>query len=113
MAGWDYPLTQEEMNALNYSRQNMNPERGLANQDGSLTTFKGAISGVDDKQMYYPTYWDKQVLLPNEALQRALRSGIKFPMYGSVEEAEARERVVHDYMERDTQEYNKRKKRGQ
>jgi len=112
MAGkWDYPLTPDEMNALNYSRQNMTPERGMVNPDGSLTTFMGAVEGVNGRQMYFPTYWDKQVLPRQDAMQKALRSGIKFPQYDTVEEALAREKVIHDYMEQDTQEYSKRKRK--
>ena len=94
-------LTQEEKNALEYHRNNLKSGKYLVQPNGDITTFMGAISNVDGKEMYYPTYWGGKVLEPNEAIDQTFKSGIRFPMYNSVKEAEKRERIIHGIMQSD------------
>ena len=91
----------EEMAALDYHRANLATNNFQRNEDGSLTTFKGAIVGTDKGQMLLPTYWNGAVRDVPDAMRFAIRSGIRFPSYKTVEDALAAEQRLHGIMETD------------
>jgi hypothetical protein len=91
----------EETNALDYHRANLATNNVLRNADGSLTTFKGAVVGTDKGQMLLPTYWHGAVREIPDAMRFAIRSGIRFPSYKTVEDALAAEQRLHGIMETD------------
>ena len=97
----DPVFSPEENNALNYHRANLATNNVMRNADGSLTTFKGAIVGTDKGQMLLPTYWHGAVRDVPDAMRFAIRSGIQFPSYKTVEDALAAEQRLHNVMETD------------
>jgi hypothetical protein len=100
------PLNPDEQSVLDYHRQNLLGGTGLKNADGSITTFKGAIVGFDDGYAILPRYWHGQVREVPDAVRFAMRSGIKFPRYKTIEEAEAAELRLHSIMDSDTAKAN-------
>ena len=103
-------MTPEEQNALQYHRNNLNLGTFLQHPDGQKTTFMGAIvEAPGGKQMLIPTYWGGAVRSVPDALRMAIKSGIKFPTYDSVKEAQARENFLHSIMEKDVQAYDANK----
>jgi hypothetical protein len=97
----DPVFSPEENNALNYHRANLATNNAMRNADGSLTTFKGTIVGTDKGQMLLPTYWHGAVRDVPDAMRFAIRSGIQFPSYKTVEDALAAEQRLHNVMETD------------
>lgn len=97
-------LTPEEQNVLAYSRSKMADGSYMTNEDGTVTTFRGAVDEIPgtNKTMYYPTFWDGKVLEPHQAMARALASGIKFPTYDTVDDALKAEARIHHIMESDS-----------
>lgn len=98
-------LTPEEQAVLDYHRNNLWTGNALRNPDGSLTTFKGAVVGVDGGHMLLPTYWHNQVRDIPQAMRFAVKSGVNFPVYPTAQEALAAEKRLHDVMEQDLEEY--------
>jgi hypothetical protein len=78
---------------------------GVANEDGSISTVRGVIQNVGGREYILPSVWGGQVHdNPKEIEQHAKQVGLdKFPNYGSVAEAEKREKAMHNYMEKDAQ----------
>lgn len=97
----DPVFSPEENNALNYHRANLATNNFQRNEDGSLTTFKGAVVGTDKGHMLLPTYWNGAVREVPDAMRFAIRSGIQFPSYKTVEDALAAEQRLHGVMETD------------
>lgn len=104
-------LTPAERAVLAYHRQHLARGSFLTNPDGSLTTFRGAISGVPEGEMLYPTYWRGRVRNEREALAEALSSGIKWPIYKTPQEAIRREKLIHMLMESDVSDFQTRGER--
>lgn len=100
------PLPPEEQSVLDYHRKNLLGGTGLKNADGSITTFKGAVVGADDGYMILPTYWHGQVREVPDAMRFAIKSGIKFPRYKTLQEALAAEQRLHKVMEMDVAKAN-------
>lgn len=94
-------LSPEEKNVLQYHRDRMKDGTAIRNNDGSLTTFMGAISDIDGKPTIHPTFFDGKVISPQEGARRAVASGIKWPQYKSVKQAEFAEEKIHAIMARD------------
>ncbi len=101
-------LSPEELNALNYHRNNLAPGKYMPQKNGEITTFYGARMETPEGVMYFPTYWGGKILPPKEAIKKALSSGIKFPIYKNDEEAAKRESVIHDIMSSDVDEFKKK-----
>ena len=59
--------------------------------------------------MLLPTYWGGAVREVPDAMRFAIKSGIKFPTYPSVDEALAAEKRMHDIMEQDLEVYRAKK----
>jgi len=104
----DDKLSPSEQAALDYHRTNLALGQGMKNADGSMTTFKGAVVGVDGKHMILPTYWHGQVRSIPEAMRFAIRSGIPFPSYKTPEQALQAEQKIHKLMEQDMVDYMSR-----
>ena len=103
-------MTPEELNALQYHRNNLNLGAFLQHPTGEKTTFMGAIvEAPGGKQMLIPTYWGGAIRPVPDAMRMAIKSGIKFPTYDTVEEAEAREKYIHSLMEQDVKKYDAEK----
>ena len=108
----EYIPTPSEMNALNYHRRNLEGKTYLQNPDGSLTTFYGAIVGPDNNQYrLIPTYWGGAIRDVPTAMRFAMRSGIDFPTYKSLSEAEDAEKRLHEIMAQDTQAYQSKSRK--
>jgi muramidase (phage lysozyme) len=74
---------------------------------GSRSTLYQSSVEHDGKTYNVPTVWDGKILPIGDALKRVEAEGWdKFPSYGSDDEAEARYGKMHDFMEKDTQQYN-------
>ncbi len=82
----------------------------MKNPDGSMTTFKGSVVGADGGHMILPTYWHGQVRDIPQAMRFAIKSGIKFPIYPTVDEALAAEQRLHGIMEQDLRDFAARPK---
>jgi len=98
-------FTPEEQAAIDYHRSNLHTGNAMRHPDGSMTTFMGSVVGTDQGHMILPTYWHNEIRDVPQAMRFALKSGIKFPTYGTAEEALAAEKRLHDVMEKDLQEY--------
>jgi hypothetical protein len=101
-------LSPDEQAVIDYHRSNLWQGRGMKNPDGSITTFKGSVVGADGGHMILPTYWHGQVRDIPKAMRFAIKSGIKFPIYPTVDEALAAEQRLHGIMEQDLRDYNAR-----
>jgi len=102
-------LTPEEMNVIQYHRDNLDNNTFITEPDGSPTTFRGAVMGVDNGAMLFPRYRDGVILEPSTAQRLAARSGIKFPVYKDDKTALAREQFLHEVMKADSDAYMKQK----
>ena len=102
-------LTPEEQNVIQYHRTNLDNNTFITEPDGSPTTFRGAVMGVDNGSMLFPLYRDGVVLEPSTAQRLAVRSGVKFPVYKDDETALAREQFLHEFMKADSDAYMKQK----
>jgi len=102
----EYIPTPAETAALNYHRRNLQGKTYLQNPDGSLTTFYGAIVGPDNNQYrLIPTYWGGAIRDIPDAMRFAMRSGIQFPAYKTLSEAEDAEARLHEIMAQETKDY--------
>lgn len=98
----DFPLSKNEQNVLSYHRGNLRPGKYLVNDDGSITTFRGALFDVPGGVQLVPTYWGGKVLdNPDEIFRNVQKSKIQFPVYRTLKEAEQAEKRLHSVMESD------------
>ena len=104
-------LTPEEMNVIQYHRNNLDTGMYQTNPDGSPTTFYGMTMGDPGDVRILPRYWHGTVMEPKTAYRMAERSGIKFPSYPDADTALAREQLLHGVMEADSQMYAKTTKK--
>ena len=104
-------LTPEEMNVIQYHRNNLDTGQYATEENGDLTTFRGMTMGDPGDVRILPRYWHGAVLEPKTAYRMAGRSGIKFPSYPDADTALAREQFLHDVMKADTQAYTKTTKK--
>lgn len=95
-------LTPEEMNAIQYHRDNLDRGTFLLNPDGSPTTFWGTRMSTPEGVMYFPGYWHGAKMEPRTAFRLAQQSGIRFPVYPDDATAAAREEKIHKVMEADS-----------
>ena len=85
---------------------------GVDNPDGSRSTLFQMSVGIGGKTYNIPTVWDGKILSSDDALNRAKQEGLdKFPAYSSEDEAESRYNQMHSFMEKDTEQYLKSRKR--
>jgi hypothetical protein len=104
-------FTPNEQAALQYHRNHLLTGSALKHDDGSMTTFMGTV--VDTPKggaMILPTYWNGAVREVPDAMNLAVKSGIKFPIYPSVKAALAAEQRMHKIMEQDVNAYMGQKK---
>jgi len=102
--------TSHEQAVIDYHRAHLNNGTYHVNDDGSLTTFYGAITPLKDgRWALVPTYLGKGKFAPNEeaALAYANKTGLKYPIYKSEDEAAAAETRLHSIMEKDTEQFTK------
>jgi hypothetical protein len=97
---------------IRYHRRNLDNNTFLTNPDGSPTTFKGAVMGVDKGAMLFPTYWHGALLEPRTAFTQSRRSGINFPVYKDADTALAREALLHTVMEADSRAFMAQRKKA-
>ena len=102
MAEKTYIPRPAEMPVIDYHRQHLAQKTFKLNPDGSITTFMGTIVGNDDMgYQIIPTYWHGESRDPDQAVRFALKSGIQFPKYKTLKEAESAEKALHTIMEED------------
>jgi hypothetical protein len=100
-------LTPQEQALYQRHLTNLYGSGGVTNANGSRSTLFQTSVEQDGKTYNIPTVWDGKILPPADAVKRAVAEGLdKFPSYGSEAEAEARYNKMHDFMERDTAQYN-------
>lgn len=102
-------LTPEELNVIQYHRDNLDNNTFITEPDGRPTTFRGAVMGVDSGSMLFPRYRDGVILEPRTAQRLAARSTTKFPVYKDDETALAREQFLHEIMKADSDAFMKQK----
>jgi hypothetical protein len=99
-------LTPQERALYERHLRNLTGPGGVDNPDGSRSTLFQLSFERDGKTYNIPTVWDGKILKPDDAIKRAEKEGLdKFPSYGSEAEAEKRYQQMHDFMERDTQQF--------
>jgi hypothetical protein len=105
-------LSPQERGLYERHLRNLNGPGGVDNPDGSRSTLYQTTVNIGGKETLIPRVWDGKILSVSDSVQRAKGEGVhNFPTYGSPEEAEARYQKMHSYMEKDTADYLKRRKR--
>jgi hypothetical protein len=95
--------TKNEQSVIDYHRDKLKNGTYQKNDDGSVTTFRGAVvPWTGTSQAIIPTYWDGEELPFKEATKRAKNSGISWPSYKTADEALAAEARLHKIMEADS-----------
>jgi len=110
-------ITPEEMEVIQYHRNNIDTGSGQRNDDGSETTFYGSVVTLDtgtpdERAMIIPTYWHGKRRSIDEAMEFVRKSGIPFPTYPDEATALAREKTLHDVMDADGAALRKTKGKG-
>jgi hypothetical protein len=99
-------LTPQERSMYERHLTNLVGPGGVTNPDGSRSTLFQVSFESDGRTYNVPSVYGGKILPPREAIDRAMQEGInKFPSYGSQEEAESRYNRMHDFMEKDTQQF--------
>ena len=104
-------LTPEEQNLYDFHKRNLDSGLFQQNDDGSITTLKGAVVTTPEGAMLMPTYWHQAERAIPDAYRLAIRSGIQFPRYKTVEEALARETQLHNLMEQDVTAFEQKRRK--
>lgn len=120
-------LSPEERNLYQLHVQNLYGPGGVDHPDGSRSTIYQTVEEHDGKFYNVPTVWHGKIEtkewkdpktgkvwdIPNEtALQNIERMGWdKFPSYSTPQEADKRYQQMHEYFDKDMQDYSKRRKR--
>lgn len=103
-------LTESEKQLYRRHLNNLHGPGGVDNSDGTRSTLYAQTVSFGDKTFIIPTVANGRKLDTEEAINQAKKEGIdKFPSYNSVEEAEERYNKMHEYMEKDTIQYQKDK----
>jgi len=76
--------------------ENIANGKAVENDDGSLSTVKTIIVEVDGREVLIPTVWDGQIVDQEEAIRRAMESGIEWPSDEPTEEGRARLQAADD-----------------
>lgn len=102
-------LSPQEQYLYYHHLNNLYGEGKVINPDGAISTVEQAVVfGPGSKYYSIPTVWNGQKLHIQEAQQMASQVGYdKFPSYVTPEEADLRYQSMHDFLERDTQEYQR------
>lgn len=105
-------LSPQEQQLYQMHLDNLYGSGGVDNPDGSRSTLYQTTVEMDGRTYVIPTVWSGKIVPPEQAAQLAQQYGMdKFPAYSSQQEAEARYQQMHGYMERDTADYLKQRKR--
>ena len=106
-------LTPEEQSFIQYHRNNLDTGLYKKQPDGDITTVYGGVFGNPDEGpgALMPTYWHGDIRSPEQSVNFAVKSGIKFPTYPNVKTALAREAYLHKVIEADTQAFKKLSKK--
>lgn len=70
---------------------------GVKNKDGTISTVRTLVFNMDGKEVIIPSVWDGVIVSDEEAINRAMKSGKRWPRFDSVEEAEATDRAWHQF----------------
>jgi hypothetical protein len=94
-------LTPEEKNLYQHHLGNL-AQGGVKRPDGKTSSLLAATIEVDGKTYVIPTVWDNKIISPDAAAERARKEGMdKFPSYPDEATAEARYKLLHDFLEKD------------
>ena len=105
------PKRGSEQTVLTYHRNNLFGGKALVQPTGDMTTFRGAIVETPDGgQTLIPTYWAGAERSIPDAVRLAIKSGLDFPVYDTVEDAEQAEQRLHKTMEEDVALYARARK---
>jgi hypothetical protein len=112
MAEKTYVPRSAEMPVIDYHRQHLAQKTYKVNPDGSITTFMGTIVGNDDMgYQIIPTYWHGELREPEQAMRFAAKSGVSFPKYKTLSQAELAEKALHTIMDEDIAEFMAKRSR--
>ncbi|MGZ3639404.1 MAG: hypothetical protein ACXVCX_16365 [Ktedonobacterales bacterium] len=102
-------LTPEEQALYLRHLANLYGSGGVDNADGSRSSlYQVGFTADDGRQYNVPSVYDGQILSPDNAIARAMQSGLsQFPSYASPFQAENRYQQMHNYMDADTGAYMK------
>ena len=105
------PKRGSETAVLAYHRNNLFGGKALLQPTGDMTTFRGAIVETPDGgQTLIPTYWAGAERSIPDAVRLAIKSGLDFPVYNTVEDAKQAEERLHKMMEEDVAVYARARK---
>lgn len=103
-------MTPQENDLYTRHLRNLLGPGGVDNEDGSRSSLFASTVGVGDKTYVIPTVRDGKILEPEAAIAAAEKEGFdRFPSYANEEEANARYSKMHDFMEKDTKNYQETK----
>jgi hypothetical protein len=102
-------LTPEEQALYIRHLQNLWGTGGVDHPDGSRSTLYQMSVGPPGNVQNIPTVWNGVILPPGAAMMAAGQNG-PFPSYPTHEAAEDRYGKMHDFMERDTEQYQRRRR---
>jgi len=87
---------------LKHHYENIANGTAVQNEDGSLSTVFTIIVEIDGEETLIPTVWDGQILDQEEAIQRAISSGVSWPKAPAgpegVEALELQDAILHKEM---------------
>lgn len=102
-------LSPQEQSLYRRHLTNLSGSGGVDNPDGSRSSLYAVTARFGDRSYIIPTVRDGKILEPKEAIAKARADGLdNFPSYGSDAEAKTRYDKMHDFMERDTERYQRR-----
>lgn len=100
-------LTPQEKALYEMHLKNLNGPGGVDNANGSRSSLLQATVETDDKAYSIPTVWDGKIHTADEAWEHWKGQIDQFPSYATEDEAEARYQKMHEYMDRDTEAYQR------
>jgi broad specificity phosphatase PhoE len=102
----DLNLNSQEEALYQRHLQNLRGSGGVDNPDGSRSSLFNKSFDHEGKTYNLPSVKEGKILSDDDTWSNAVQEGLsKFPSYGSQEEAQSRYGKMHDYMEKDTAEF--------
>jgi len=89
-------LAIKENPIIKHHRNTIKQGQAVENQDGSVSTVRTMIININGKETLIPTVWDGEILDANQSVDRAMKSGIKWPTATTVSELESLDKTLHD-----------------
>lgn len=78
--------------------QNLAENKAVTNEDGSVSTVYTMQVDIDGRPTLIPSVWDGKILSDDEAVDRAMASGVQWPTADTPEELNAYDEKLHQQM---------------